>query len=657
MTRNAMARWSLAPLALLSALASTAAAAEAGPMLLEGVFQDRAVFQRDRPIPIWGRAEPGEDVTVDFAGRTVRAKADRTGRWRAELAAMPAGGPYVLTAATRRGGRQVLNDILVGDVWLCSGQSNMEYGVRNGLNGWNEVNQANDPNIRLLSVGHDVALAPLEQFQTPVRWEAANSQSVADFSAACWFMAKDLKSRTNVPFGLIDASWGGSAIDAWRSEASLSKDPAPRERLEVLRAYRTDLGEGNRRWGKLWEAWWREKSGDAPGAEPWQAGAAGEWKPVPRLANFESWGDPALVGFNGLIWYRNTITLTPEQARQGATLSLGGADDVDISWVNGVTVGSNSGPGTPRSYPIPAGTLKAGANTVAVSVLDTYSNGGLIGDPALYAIRFADGSSVPLATGWSYRAVPASVGWPPRAPWESLSGLSTIYNGMIAPLGNYAVKGTAWYQGETDAGTTRGYAGRLGALMADWRRQFATPRMPFLVVQLANWGAPNATPQESGFATIRDEQRLAVLADPNAGLAVTIDIGEPTDIHPANKQDVGRRLARAARKVAYGEALTPSGPEGDVARRTSQGIEVRFRNVEGGLLAYSAAQPIGFEVCGPDQASCRFAPARNMGQGVILDPGPGAATRVRYCWGDAPVCNLYDDSGLPAGPFEIAIRP
>jgi sialate O-acetylesterase len=645
-------------LAVLAALAAAPLSVQAQPrpLLFADPFTDNALFQRDRPIAIWGRALPGETVTIDFAGRRTTARTDSNGRWSAELPALAAGGPHELVASTRAGGRETLRNILVGDVWLCSGQSNMEMGVNRALNGPGEVGSANDPQIRLMTVGHDTALTPVESFRTPVSWQPATPGTVADFSAACYFMARELRATQKVPIGLIDASWGGTAIDAWRSEAGIERAGGLGDKLEVLRAYRTDPAQGNRRWGALWERWWREKSGDRPGSEPWQPAAGGaDWKPVPRMTNWEGWGDPALANYNGLMWYRTSVTLTPEQAAQAGTLDIGWADDLDQTWVNGVPVGNTYGPNASRAYALPKGLLKAGENVIVVSVLDTYAAGGLSGPEELRVLKLANGTSVPLGTNWSYRTAPGSFGWPPRAPWESVAGLSLIYNGMVAPLGRYGLRGVAWYQGESDAGLARGYAAKLGSMMTDWRGQFRSPDLPFLIVQLAGWGPSPAAPVESGSAVVRDEQRIAAERDPNAALAVAIDLGDRADIHPANKQDVGRRLARAARHLAYKEAITPSGPEPAGARLSGDTVTVEFKNIDGQLLAYSANVATGFELCGDAQGSCRFVPGIVQGSSVTLPVGGGAASRVRFCWGDSPVCNLYDGAGLPAGPFELRV--
>jgi len=257
---------------------------------------------------------------------------------------------------------------------------------------------------------------------------------------------------------------------------------------------------------------------------------------------------------------------------------------------------------------------------------------------------------------WQYRIVPSDIGSPPRTPWESVGGLSTMYNAMVAPLGAYGLRGVLWYQGESNTGEARSYRSLLAGLMADWRRQFGAD-LPFLIVQLPNFGPPSITPAESGWADVREAERLAAANDPHAGLAVTIDVGEPHNLHPTNKQDVAKRLVQAARHVIFGEPVPPSGPTAVSATRSVDGIAVEFTGIERGLVSYSHATPIGFELCGDSPGSCQFATARVEGSRVLLSvPGGGPPpARVRYCWGDSPVCTLFDGSGLPAGPFELSV--
>jgi sialate O-acetylesterase len=641
----------------LPILLATPASAQDAPPLLHPMFQDHGVLQRDAPIAVWGDAPAGSRVEVKLGDRRAQARADQQGHWRLDLPAMRAGGPYTLSV-TAGGKSATARDLLVGDVWLCSGQSNMEYPVSGVLGAAGEIGKANDPAIRLMTIEKRTSLNPERQFPAPVQWRVATPDTVRDFSAACYFMARDLRASQKVPMGLIDASWGGTAIDAWRPESALAQDPAAQQDLALLRTYRTDPARASAAFGARWMTWYRGKSGDAAGAEPWQVDAPGEWRLLPSFDPWEKWGVAELAQYNGMVWYRTEVTLTAKQAAKGATLALGPADDMDASFVNGVPVGVTYAWGVPRLYALAPGTLKPGRNVIAVGVVDTWAEGGLLGSADQRAIRFADGTSVPLAgpEGWRWRRAPADIGEPPHAPWEAIAGFSGIYNAMVAPIGPYRLRGAAWYQGEANAGAPDGYAGKLASMMTAWRAQVGRPDLPFLIAQLSSWGPRVPQPVESGFAQIRDEQRRAVAADRNAALAVTIDLGDVVDIHPANKLDVGHRLARGAEALTYGGKASPSGPWPLEARAEGKLIRIRFSGADKGLVTYSGTQPIGFELCGIAKGSCRFVTATLDGGDVLVAAGSGPADRVRFCWGDSPICNLYDGTGLPATPFELPVR-
>jgi sialate O-acetylesterase len=374
---------------------------------------------------------------------------------------------------------------------------------------------------------------------------------------------------------------------------------------------------------------------------------------------------PELANYNGIVWYRANVRLSAAQAKLPATLSLGQVDEIDLTFVNGRAVGGG-GCCPERNYALPAGLLKAGDNLVVVKDLDTYMSGGMYGPAEKRALVFGDGSRVAL-TGWEYQIAPAGIE-ALRAPWESTAGLSMIYNAMIAPLRDYSLRGAVWYQGESNAYPLEGrqYQQQLLALMNDWRRQFQA-RLPFLVVQLPNYGPMARAPVESAWAQLREAQRRAVDADGNAGLVVTIDIGNRDDVHPTSKQEVGRRLAHAARAVVFGEDIAPSGATARKATLDNALVEVRFKVPDSDLTVYSALDASGFELCGPGPGSCQFARAvvgpdyvrlyPRDGQQMLKASNPAPFTRVRYCWADSPLCNLYDLQGLPVGPFEMDITP
>jgi sialate O-acetylesterase len=639
------------------ALAILAAALVGGPAaagpLLNPVFQDHAVLQRDRPIAVWGEAAPGAAVEVELDAARASAVASADGRWRAALPAHPAGGPFTLTA--RSGGQsQSLADLLVGDVWLCSGQSNMEYPLARVTNGPTEVANSGDASLRVLKISRRSRPTPEAALAAADRWAVATPQTTPDFSAACYFLGRQLRRTQGVPVGLIDASWGGSIIQDWLSRDALVALGGYAEGLSILADYARSPSEGLARWGADQERW-AQKTQPETAAFRQPDFDDHAWPALSPSGFWEDAGVPALAGFDGVVWFRTEVTLTAAQARQPATLSLGPVDDMDATFVNGRQVGALAGWDAPRDYPVPPGTLKPGRNIIAMRVVDTGGGGGLWGPVDAKRLRFADGSAVQLGPQWRYRIGRpiAEIGPPPNMPWLGANGLSTLYGGMIAPLAPYGLKGAAWYQGEANVGEPAEYARLLPALMADWRARFATPDLTFLVVQLADFGPPSTGPQDTAWARLRETQRKVVAADPRAGLAVTIDIGDPSDIHPTNKQEVGRRLALLARRIAYGEPLAAAGPQPLGASRRGAAVVVHY--APGGLAVRSSTHPVGFELCDAARR-CQYADARVEGSDVVVEGGPAQPAFVRYAWADSPVVNLYDGQGLPAVPFESAVQ-
>jgi sialate O-acetylesterase len=644
--------------AALACCAMPSVAQEAATTLLHPLFQDHAVLQRDQPIPVWGHAAPGTAVSVALAGRTVTTRADAGGRWHATLPATAAGGPYDMTVRAGQA-TQVVRDVQMGDVWLCSGQSNMALPVWRTLDADSEIAAATHPSIRLFTVPGAAAVTPQRDFQGPVAWQPASPDTVRDFSAACFYFARELQQTVNVPMGLILAAWGGSRIEAWTSGKALRTQGGMGPVLDVLALYARDPAAANRQWGRHWQQWWTTREGAIAGDAPWQPGAGGTgWQDAPAtLGAWERWGVPALSDYNGMVWYRTQVTLTAAQAVQGARLALGPVDETDMTWVNGVAVGSQYGPGQARSYALPAGLLHVGANTVVINVLDTYGDGGLAGPANAHAVHLDDGTRIALDAPWQYRAAPGAPA-PPAAPWHAATGLSTLYNGMIAPLCTYGVRGMLWYQGESNTADGLAYAAKLRSLRDDWRSRFGA-QTPLLVVQLAGYGLPPAAPGESSWAQVRDAQRRVAAEDPHSGLALAIDIGDAYDIHPPNKQELARRLARVARHVVYGDrTVDPSGPTARTASRQQGGVRIVFDDVAGTLVTTGANGPIGFELCDAEARHCTYADAVLDGRDVVLrSPQAGPGARVRYCWADGPVCTLRDSRGAPAGPFDLSLTP
>jgi sialate O-acetylesterase len=419
---------------------------------------------------------------------------------------------------------------------------------------------------------------------------------------------------------------------------------------DVVDLYRKDPTAAVRRFGEEWGAWWRSKTGDKAGQEPWVASDRLSWKVVPSLQYWDAWG-PEWKGWIGSIWLRQRVALTAAEAAQPATLGLSVIDDIDHAFVNGVSVGGRNDPVSPREYPVTRGLLKPGVNEILVLARNNWGPGGAAGPADKFFLKFADGHTKSLATGWEYSRIVDTVTEPPVAPWDGPTGVSTIYNAMISPLGPIGLKGVAWYQGEADVGQS-GYDRRLAAWAANWRSQFRDSQLPFLIVGLAGWQNAASHPIESGWAALINEQRLATQRDPRMALASAIDLGELNDLHPPNKQDVGRRLALAAHAIVYRDG-GGIGPLPTSAAREGNAVVVTFTKP---LQVLSGANANAFELCGPSAGSCRYADAQVRGNSVAIAADGQPVTRVRHAWADFPVINLYDLDLLPAPVFEIEVQ-
>ena len=633
----------------LPVMAMPAAAAP----VFDALSGDHSVIQRDRPALIRGRADPGEMITITLGAATQVVTADAQGRFQAGFAALTKAGPIALSARSDKG-QVTARDVVVGDVFLCSGQSNMELEVRNAQDAMGQIRNSSDEQLRLITVPREAADQARQDFASAVSWKTASPESVPDFSAACYYTARDLRKTAGVPIGAISSSWGGSQISPWMGEVAQAAIGRA-DRSAMVKLHASDPIGAERAASAEWGGWWRAAAGEAVGQEPWQPGSTLGWADVPKLGPWEEWGVSALSEFNGMVWFRREIILTAAQAAEAATLSLGTMDDVGRVWINGSPVGMSAKAWQPTSLTVPPGLLKAGRNVLIINVMDNYANGGLLGPASDMALRFADGGDVPLGDKWRYAVAAKSPPGAPRVPWADVTGAGTLFNGMIAPLGAIGLKGVAWYQGESDVDLP-GYADRLAAMMAEWREQFRAPDLPFVIVQLAAYGKPTTKPSESGWARMRDTQYRAVAADPNAALATAIDLGDPFDIHPGEKQELGRRLARSMRAVAYGERHSASGPQAAKAIATPDGgAMIEFSGLTGALQTRSAAQAIGFELCGQAADSCRYVGGEVEGLRIRLAGDGQPAVRVRYGWADSPVTNLYDEAPLPVGSFELPI--
>ena len=619
--------------------------------LLYTTFQDHAVVQRERAIPVWGRTAPGATVTITFAGQTATATASADGQWKAEFKPMNAGGPYSLAASASNGETQTVNDIMVGDVYLCSGQSNMELPLRLATNYDSEVYGAKNQLLRLFHVQRFTSPTPRGVFGADASWAVTTPETAKEFSATCYYFGRDLQPAAGVAVGLIEDAWGGSAIQAWISNEKLAQLGGYDDVLGIVKTYAASTKDGDFAYRALLhkllethdpalKAGWADPAFDD---SAWQScTAAGGWHTCPAMGDHD-----------GIVWVRKTIMLSADEATGAATLSLGQISNNDLSFVNGVEVGGGEGYDVPRHYPVPAGTLHEGKNVVAVAIM---TGGGLLDPADKMGLKLANGTTKPLTGPWTWAASVPAEKTPnvPHQPWLNQFGVSTLYNGMIVPLGPTPVKAIVWYQGETDAGQPAEYRRLFAALIEDWRNHFGADT-PFFAVQLPGYGAPRIAPGQSSWAETRESQRLVIEAAPHAGLAVTTDLGVPDNIHPQRKQEVGHRLAALAKQQIYGLGEGTS-PRPVSITRKGQTVTVRFEHIGAGLTTREWDKAIGFSLCTPDRA-CHWVDG-SVAKDTVTLMVPKAAAKaslVRFCWADSPLCNLYSAEGLPAVPFEMAI--
>lgn len=624
---------------------------------LHALFTRHAVLQRDAPLPVWGWAAPGQRVRIGLAGRSAEVDADATGRWRATLAPLPAGGPHRLEVAAGEQ-RVAVDDLLVGEVWLCAGQSNMEWPADNGGFSAAELQRCEDPRLRFFTVARGTADEPHEDVVG--EWRPCTPDVAHDSSGTALAFARELRRRLDVPVGCIVSAYGGSAIESWLSRGALAGD----ERFAPILERDREEGpeQGTPEFDELVAAWERDHYHVDPGiaeqARGWAAPDLDDaaWDTMELPSTWEKRG----LEIDGAVWFRKRVEIPPHWAGRDLELSLGPIDDFDRTHVAGELVGA-VGPEhpeayqVPRRYTVPGRLVRGGDLVLAVRVFDRFGAGGICGQRVqMWLARHEDDDeAIPLAGTWRYRVELALEPKPITRPHPAAAfphhKPARLHNAMLLPLAPYALRGATWYQGESNNERAEQYAALLQALVGEWRRLWAA-ELPVLVVGLPVY-RPNAPIGEGTWAELRESQER-VLGLPRTGLAVCCDSGDPRDIHPRTKPLVGHRLALCARALVYGEDVAWRGPRYAGHEAVDGAVRVRFTDTGGGLWADGGNPPRGFELAGADR---RFEPATariDGGDEVVLRvDGLAEPAAVRYAWHDAPDATLRGATGLPAWPF------
>ncbi len=623
---------------------------------LPSIFTDNMVLQQQTEAPIWGEAKALKQVKLitSWDKKEYTTKADESGKWKIAVQTPSFGGPYEISISD--GATTKLKNVMIGEVWICSGQSNMEMP----LAGWGkienykeEIANANYPDIRLFQVKKTTALSPSEEVIADYGWVECSPNSIAEFSSVGYFFARDIHLNQNVPIGVINSSWGGTIAEAWTSgemlyclpdfiDPMIRIDSQAKLNVNHKDKYYTDL--------KAWNQLVLDSDRAMYRGKPLCASLDYDdngWKNM-SLPNY--WESQGLDDFDGIVWFRKTVDIPQNWENKELNLHLGMIDDNDITYFNNTEIGKTDGYNVDRIYKIPADIVKSGKAVVTVRVEDTMGDGGIYDQKTKLKLSDNDGNIIDLDGKWLYSS---SLSFKDIAPapqnYESPNRTSVLYNAMISPLIPFSIKGAIWYQGESNASRAYQYRELFPQMIRDWRNQWDN-NFPFYFVQLANFRHTHSEPGNSDWAELREAQ-FKTLSLENTGMAVTIDIGDADDIHPKNKQEVGRRLALIARANTYNEEINYSGPIYDSYKIENQSIRIKFKYASNGLKTSDGNPVTGFAVAGPDH---KFYWANAVIEGdeiIVSSENVKNPIAVRYAWATNPVCNLINEDNLPASPF------
>ncbi len=622
--------------------ASAAAAVKVLPFV-SPIFGDNMVLQRGKENAIWGWAEPGEKIRVEIGKHHATAVAGPDRKWQVKIQPPAPGGPYRVKIV---GSTTVeLQNIMVGDVWICGGQSNMELALPRARNGAEEVKAANHPDIRFIKISPRTAYRRVPVIEGS--WKPVTPQTADAVSAVAYYFARKLNQETHIPIGLVVDAVGGTPAESWSSAEALR----PLGDFDVQLAELQRLAaEGVPEYGNFVMHWYDRY--DIGEKQKWHTADLddSDWKSISIPSNFSEVIAPDSPA---VVWLRREITLPdPLPAARMSLIHLGSIERMDTVYINGKQVGASSWVENPRVYPLFPGVLKPGRNVVAIRVLRTKPNGGFLGKPEELFISMGQQEKVSLAGAWKAKlSVDARPPMPLPIGYENWPVMPTVlYEGMLAPLAPLSITGAIWYQGEQNASRGFQYRKVLPAMITDWRRLFGQGDFPFYVVSLPAFQQRSATPTDDGWADTRESQALAAAAVPNAALVVTIDTGDANDIHPKDKVPVGERLAACALKGHYGKKVVASGPTLASVERLEGAIRLRFANTDGGLVV--KGDKLGeFSIAGEDQKWV-WAEARIEGDTVVVSsPQVPHPVEVRYAWQSNPLATLFNGAGFPAGPF------
>jgi len=620
-----------------------------GQLKLPRLIQDGMILQREAPVKIWGWASVGEKVIIQFNNQSFEVVTSQDGKWQIILPAQKAGGPFTMEIVANNS--ISLKDILFGDVWLCSGQSNMEYPMNRLTDKYaNVVEKCENNYIRQFKVPQAYNFNSPQDDYPSGSWVAVTPKTILDYSAVAYFFARDLYKKFHVPIGIINASMGGSPAEAWMSVDALKEFPNYVAEAEKFKnqTYVDQIRTSERKASNDWYAKLNQTDKGLQSRPTWKDPAfdASSWPtmPVPSY-----WADHGLGEVNGVVWFRKEVDVPASMIGKPVRLFMGRIVDADSVFINGKLAGTTGYQYPQRNYHLPAGMLQTGKNIVVVRVISNSGRGGFVKEKPYQLFNETD--TIKLTGNWQYQLGCTMNPTPGQTfvQWKPTG----LYNGMLAPANKYAIKGAVWYQGESNAERFQEYQKLLTALINDLRLKHAQGTFPFIIAQLPNFMDVKDQPSESSWASFRNSQLKTAQTVEKTALTVNIDLGEWNDVHPQNKESVGKRLALAAGKLAYNDKnVVASGPIYKSMSIKDNKIELTFTDCGSGLIAKNGKALKQFALAGADKKFV-WAQAKIEGNKVVVwNEAISNPVSVRYAWADNPAgANLYNAEGLPATPF------
>lgn len=635
------------------ALIPFSAFAQSAPPAFNDIFTDNAVFADNSDIILRGTAPPAAALFIKIDNNDFKINSNKNGEWEYKLNTTDLKQIASISVLGENGQGQTIKNISIGKVFLCSGQSNMEFKLKYSTNAEWEIASSGNENVWFINIPREPSVSPKSNYTNKPKWQKADNFNAGETSAVCYYAAREIANRQNVKVGIINASWGGSRIEPWFKRENLVSLGGFESELKLLDEYKKSQKSATENFYKAQYQAWNEI--DKGTKESWQNPDLNDedWREIETSKSWEESQFEELKGFDGVIWFRKNFVIN-DISTQDAILTLGKIDDRDEVYINGHAIGATNDWNTMREYKFPSNILKPGTNSIAIRIIDTGGGGGFWGNTpkslSIGKIKYEIDNLFKFKIGGELDRTKIKR----IVPWGETNGVTTLYNGMIAPLKDYSLSAFLWYQGESNVGEAKSYQKLLTDFVAQQRKEFKNPTLPFIMSGLSAYGSMNNGTQNSEWAKLRDTQLKVSNSIDRVYLAPSLDVGDAYDIHPPQKRIIGQRMAMAIENYLFSKQ-NPIGPFPKSAKIRGKDIIIEFTDTGGGLKSVSSDTAIGFVGCDKMGKTCKNLSGIIDGNTISLVDGANNFEIVRYSWSDAPIVNLFGMNGNSISSFELEV--